>query len=596
MNRPPRPAPTPARFCAPLLALLVLGLPLSAGCEIKDMTEPPPADPEPPPEAPAEDPARPDGPPAGEVTAGSDYWLPDWVEPEEFAGYVGHPDRDLPGNDQRNLWTTWAALEPEPGEYDWSPITTALSAAEAGGWQISLHIQCVTWGGGDPERGVAIPRTVPEWVPGAFDLTEDDIIDLGGEWGLEVIPGWRPEIRARFDALLQALGETGVPQREALGSAYIHGISPSRGEEFWMDQGRLDMLEAHGDFDADVLATWFTERIDAYAGAFAGVEHKLAWVGTLGVWRWCEPDYEAVVRGLIQHAWDVGAGIRSGIVEKYNVWLEEPALGQSVDDAGYLHTDETIPPLAEERYFGNENEAYGDSWTWLFGGGAGDAIRYRLSMLRALQMQVRFLWTDDPAERLDPELSYYARFAFGKRVENSPDAWCYLRESAVGRHITPAGVVKNFERWLFQRDVPGGMTVPTERVDRTFNAGSIGDDDPDAFHDLLARRTDRENGQPHISFDLDDRFDVSGPVQIKVEIRDDSEASWRLEYEGADGSVQRTAAFTGQADGAVRTVSFTLDDVRFAGGLEHGMDFRIACEGPDDVTVRWVRVIRLQRP
>lgn len=590
MNRPLDPAPP--RLCAHLLMIVILALPLSAGCEIKDMTEPPPADSDPP----AEAPERPQEPPAVEVVTGSDYWLPDWVEPEEFAGYVDHPDPDLPGNDYRNVWTNWAELEPEPGQYDWSPITGALSAAEASGRRICLHILCVTWGGGDPDRGVEIPRTVPDWVPETFGLTEDDIIDLGGEWGLEVIPGWRPEIRARFDALLAALGRSGLPQREALGAAYIHGISPSRGEEFWLDQPRLDRLEARGDFDADVLATWFTERIDAYAAAFAGVEHKLAWVGTLGIWRWCAPDYEAAVRDLIQHAWDVGAGIRSGIVEKYNVWLEEPALGQSVDDAGYLHTDETIPPIAEGRYLGNENEAYGDAWTWLFGGRQGEAVRYRLSMLRALQMQVRFLWTDDAAETLDPGLSRYARFAFGKRVENSPDAWCYLRESAVGRHITPAGVVKNLERWLLQRDVPGGMTVPTERVDRTFNAGSIGDGEAGAYHDLLARRTDRSAGQPSIYFDLDDRFDPAGPVQIKVEIRDDSTATWHLEFEGSDGSLEQTSSFTGLGDGAVRTVTFTLDGARFSGGLDHGMDFRIMCTGPGDVIVRWVRLVRLQRP
>jgi hypothetical protein len=377
---------------------------------------------------------------------------------------------------------------------------------------------------------------------------------------------------------------------------YIHGISPSRGEEFWLEPWQTDRLESQGGFSAAVMQEWFESRMDAHAEAFGADIGKTAWVGKVDIWPYSGEDYREAASNLVEYAWSLGIGNRASIVEKYHISLREPALGQSIDDDGYLHTDETIPPIATERYFGDENEEYGESWNWRYGGTEGDWQRYRLAMLRALQMQVRFLWTGASAEQIDPELSTYARYAFGKTVATSPDAWAYLKESAISTALTPAGVVKNFERWLLQRDVPGGMTAPAERFDRGFNAGNVSDGAEGAYHDHVARRTDVASGERYIYFDLDDRFHTSGAVDIKVEILDDAEASWRLEYRDQSGALATTAAHVGSGDGEARTVTFTLDDARFDNGLDHGMDFRIVCDSVEDVTVRWVRLVRLTRP
>jgi hypothetical protein len=590
------------RWLAMLVALL-LALPLAGGCGIVDAPAPraedaaqvddddDDGDPVPVPGDPVEEPDY-------TVTDGCDHALPDWVEAEDFAGYVDHPDHDQPGigNAYRNWWTSWADLEPARGEYAWDRIEQRLAEAEAGGYRICLQLRNVVCGGGNADRGVTIPSAVPDWVFTEFGLGDDDIVDLGGDWGLEVIPAWRRDVSEAFCSFIRALGEQGFPQREALGAVYVHGISPSRGEEFWLDPHHVDILEAEAGLSAAVLEDWIVERLDAHAAAFGADVHKLAWVGLTEHWRYSGADYADAAWNIVQHAWSLGAGNRASIVEKYHISLNEPALGQSIDDQGYLHTDESIPPLATVRYFGDENEEYGESWNWRYGGVEGEWQRYRLAMLRALQMQVRFLWTTAHAEELDPDLSTYARYAMGKTVATSPDAWCYLKESAVSTAVTPAGVVRNFERWLYQRDVPGGVTVPAERYDRAFNAGNILDGADGAFHDMVARRTDRANAEPCIYFDLDDRFVTSGPVAIKVEVVDADTTSWRLEYADQAGVLTSTDAYAGPGDGAVRTVTFTLDDARFAGDLPQGMDFRLACDGPNDVVVRWVRLVRTVRP
>ncbi len=530
------------------------------------------------------------------VAEGEDYTLPDWVRKTPFTGYVDHPDVGDPAKEdgQKNVWVTWAELEPARGQYDWHLIDDALAAAGAGGYSISLQILSNVHGGGAPERGIVVPDCVPAWVFTELGLTDAEVVNLGWDFSMKVIPSWRPDIRDAFNEFVRAFGAAGYPQDPRLGSAYIHGISPSRGEEFWLDQGQIDLLELQAGFSAQALSDWIESRFQAYADAFAGVTGKLAWVGTLGSWRYCDPAYAAVASTLYQDAWRLGIGTRSSTIENYHAWINEPALGQAVDDNGYLTVDETIPPIATTRYFGDENEEYGDEWVFRFGSRAGEPQRYRFSMLRALQGRMRFLWTSAAAEQINPPLSTYARYEFGKSVADAPDAWAYLSETPAITFYSRPGVVRNFERWLKQRDVPGGVTVPADRVDREFNSGAVAAGQTALYYDYTARRTDVAGGNPHICFDLDDRFTVSGPVQIKVEIKDESSAGWRIEYADTRGGITATPSFRGHADGKVKTVTFTIPDAVFANRLESGMDFRIVCEGPGDVSARWVRLIRQQ--
>ena len=579
-----KPALRPSlRLLAPALAVLIAG----AGCANE------PVDPL------AGDPTRGPGGARMTVVQGEDYSLPSWVDPEPYSGYVGSRDLRRPAGSMRieNWWLPWAALEPERGVYDWTVVEEKLAAAAAGGYQLNMHLESITWGGGSEPLGIVVAQSVPAWVLDEFALTEADLINMGWEFDILVIPGWRPDIRDAFNELVRAFGARGYAESPQLAAAYIHAISPSRGEEFWMTQPALDRLErAHG-FTPQVLDDWITSRFAAYADAFAGQTHKLVWVGKQGAWRYLSGGrYADLTLRLVHDAWDLGAGNRSSAIELFNEWLNEPALGQSVDDQGYLHTDESLPPFTSVRYFGDENEEYGDAWTWRFGSRDGEPVRYRFSMLRALQMRMRFLWTGEAAEAINPALSTYAALSFGKTVTTSPDAWAYLRETPSTAYETSAAVIRNFERWLVQRDVPGGMTVPAQRTFREFNAGGNYQGQPDTWYDDLARRTDTANDNPHICFDLDSRFRVNGPVQIKVEILDDSKAYWHLEYMGTDHRPAVTGEFHNIGDGKVKTVTFTVPDAAFLGGLEHGMDFRITCDGPGDVTVRWVRLIRLQQP
>lgn len=530
------------------------------------------------------------------VTIGEDYSLPDWAYPEEYSGFIGNTEIPRPEGSMvvKHWWLSWAMLEPERGQYNWEYVDECIAAAAAGGYKLNMHLQSITYGGGDEERGIFVDQKVPDWVLEEFGIAEEDLINMGWEFDLLIIPGWLPEIRTAFNDMIRAFGEQGYPQSPQVASAYIHAISPSRGEEFWMTQSTLDLLERDHGFGIAVLDEWITSRLEAYGEAFSGVTHKLVWVGKQDSWRYLSGGkYADLALRLVEDAWALGAGNRSSAVEKFNLFLNEPALGQSVDENGYLVVDETLPPINSVRFFGDENEEYGAGWVWRFGSMDGEAARFRFSILRTLQTRMRFLWTSTEAEVINPPLHYYAGMSLGKTTENSPDAWAYLRETPTSTYHSPPGVVRNFERWLTQRDLPGGETVPAERTFREYYAGGYHGSGPDEWYDDLARRTDIASDNSFIYFDLDDSFIINGAVQIKVEITDNSDAVWHLDFTNTNHQLVSTDTFSNQNDGTIKTVTFSINQASFLNGFDNGMDFRIVCDGPGDVSVRWVRLVRM---
>jgi hypothetical protein len=142
--------------------------------------------------------------------------------------------------------------------------------------------------------------------------------------------------------------------------------------------------------------------------------------------------------------------------------------------------------------------------------------------------------------------------------------------------------VKNFERWLIQRDRDGARTVP---VMPASYAGSPG------VPEWTARSTDAAGGSDLIGFSLDDRFLAGGPyrVAIKVTYADAGHGAWALEVPEAGGGEATRTVRTADT-GAVRTATFFLDDAAFPARGED-FDFRIrAVEG--DAVVCFVRVIK----
>ena len=107
-----------------------------------------------------------------------------------------------------------------------------------------------------------------------------------------------------------------------------------------------------------------------------------------------------------------------------------------------------------------------------------------------------------------------------------PGATCAKASSRAGKQGQP---VKNFERWLYQRDADGARTLATEKVEVPPQMFEF---DRNHLYDLTARQTQMAKGQSLIRFGLDEAFLAGGPhaVAVKITYLDRANAEWQLEY------------------------------------------------------------------
>lgn len=522
-------------------------------------SEPPPPDPGPPVASPS--------PPwcsSDDVVDGWDWSLPPAVRPAERSGvaFSGRRPPGFAGNHLVNLVWSWARLEPEEGRYRFDDLAREIERAGRRADGVVLQVRAATARTEiqRDESSTELEGTAPAW------LTEGDLVavmpadlrvNLATPFAVHNLDVKDPEYHRRYLAMVHALGESGIPAMGEIAFVVVHGVSASRGEEAGLtatDEGMIACME---------------ERLEAWAHAFRGAEWKLAWVGDGDEGR------------LLARAYALGMGQRCGTAERYLMHVSAPKLGQLLGPEGDLLIDESCLPIAERRAFGDENEEYHpDVHVDRFGPVDTWPHRYRESMLRTLQMRRNWLWVES-SPWMDPPLLAFVGLELGRTVEDAPDAWCRLRESRI-RVAGAERSVRNFERWLIQRDRHGARTVP---VLPAVYAGA-----PDV-PEWTGRRTDVATGNDVIGFALDDRFLSGGPhdVAIKVTYADAGNGAWELVVPAAAGGEVTRTVHPGDT-GTIRTATFFLEDVAFPGRGED-FDFRIrAMEG--DAVVCLVRVIR----
>jgi len=284
----------------------------------------------------------------------------------------------------------------------------------------------------------------------------------------------------------------------------------------------------------------------------------------------------------------LGMGQRNGFVEHYMLHAPNPGLGQELDADGYLVVNERCPLIAENRASGDENEEYTSNHVERFGPIETFSHRYREATLRMLQMRRNFVWAEFGPWLINPPLLHYLALELGKTAQDAPDAWCYLRESVTKRGEQP---VKNFERWMYQRDADGARTLATGKVEVPPQMFEF---DPNHLYDLTARQTQMTKGQSSIRFGVDEAFLAGGPhaVAVKITYLDRGNAEWQLEY-FTDAQKTATRQVSCGDSGAAKTVTFILKDACFPGQGYKGMDMQIrALKG--DAVIRLVRVIKLR--
>lgn len=339
--------------------------------------------------------------------------------------------------------------------------------------------------------------------------------------------------------------------------------------------------------------------IDLFTTAFQGKEHTLVWTGYDNL-EYCDQETiwrDYIGRQISHYALSKGVGARHGGIERFNWALSDiPNWGTSLDTIGgkiYMRTNESVPLLADHRrIFGAEAECFGTCE----GGGLektlGTYYHKKMTMLKALQLRMRWIDVDKDFAREYPSLYEYVRKSVGKSVTTSPDCWVALRgahDDAYPHENVGANkfLVHNWERWLYQRDIePNGSTV-------------LADMTPDAWQKLAepvyeSRQTYHAQKQDYIYFDVDDRFAQQhngGAHTLKVTYLDNFVGSWYVEYSTDSTPYKKSFPVRNQNDGQWKTVSLLLPDVHFLNKQQGGMDFRIYNGGTNDIRVRFVRLL-----
>jgi len=469
------------------------------------------------------------------------------------------------------LWVKWRDIEQRPGEYDFSRVINRIKQANELGIDVILRILTCSKLRGSGSHALD-SGDAPLWLE---------------ELGVPLLPRKRdrdnlnfdpahPVFHQRYLRLVKEMDNSGIP--EMVKAAYVGYESHSFGDEGIGPYGESEAAEN------DALPH-VRERLDAWHNAFRGMEHKV------------------FMGGSSHYGFEKGFGVRRGFVEMFLYNIPNEDIGQHIDLNGYLYVDEDAPVIKYQCFNGEVNEEYEEAWT---SAGRGHRFgvttnsfpyRYFTSTLRALQMRCTYIHTTG---HLIPEMLPFLSLELARTVDDAPDVWCFLRESTLrastyrnkdsrNREISEeeqkSGIpIKNFARWLYQRDAKGYETRPAVRINHPIKMWMV---ENDKNYDHIARTGKR------IGFDIDDRWDEQkGAVAIKVTYFDNVKGSLEFISKSGNGTVQKLLSLRG--DGKLRTTTFLLDDMK-ANGLDHGYDFVLqAGNGTREITVSMVRVIELE--
>lgn len=488
------------------------------------------------------------------------------------------PQLTLPGAQTVvEMWIAWKELEPADGVFDFTGLKSQIDILRNRGFKAYLRIMTSDKDKAPSYMAGLVPSADPARVPHSRGKKCPG--SRGQPYDIE-----DQKFHSRYVRLVNEMAA--YCQDDVVTAVFVGWMSCSNGDEGIgpSNHGYLDGGEP----------TSVKERLKAWKQACAGHEHKV------------------VMAGTSRFGLDQGFGIREGFIEMY--WYRPPGTadhgsveGHTLGNDGYVTIDEHSPLANSGTTNADENEEYSPKWSseWrcarcgtLVGDKGGrwssDAslagsqsrwgpvksfpYRYMMSMLRSLQLRMNMLVLD-PRSLVNADISKFTALSLGKTREDTLDAWCFLVSA-----YTSQGLVKNWERWLTQRDRPGH---PKAQLDARFTAtptkaktNPIGLP-PGRRYDYLAKAA------TEFGFTFDDvfagRLASASSAWLKVSFFDASGAGSLSIVKTKDGDCDRSqqiATMAMHGTGDLRTATFVLkaatDIVKSARGS--GFDFCVVGE------------------
>ena len=541
------------------------------------------------------------GDPSAQNVSEDDWWLPEWVQPSPNSGYYGGSGTaPYTFPTITTVMLPWKYINPQENVYDWSLIDEPLMKGETIWVRFFLsdvsHVP--DW---FKQKHPTLKHNRYLWPDGGYDDVTGYIFGNGTiHSDGDFYAVWDPRYEAEYKKLLAAF-QSRYANNPQIAMIYFPDMWR------WGEYSLKFIPEMIKDgITPKAYLDWF-HRIWGYYSAASGNPGKLVYTGDPAsewIQDWPNADFMTAAdraawgaavnlpdggTTLSKFTLDQGGGARSGFTEVFNHFAQSPSWGITLTNSGsyrYTVVDDNNPLIkATDRFFGTENEDFAYMWP------ATDHYYFwKMAYLNSLRLRMNWVFAGDYSA--SPEIIDYARLTMGKHVNNSPDAWVALRQYK-DTWVDSTENIRNFERWLYQRDVAnGGQTYPTYQTNYT--SDYLAENGSNSYEAL---RTDTATENDYIYFNIDDAFIKGGQnkVMIKVTYLDNFASQWGVQYTAPGNGYKDSIQITNANDNKWKTVSFTISDAAFDNSQVGGMDFRIYNGGSGhDIVVRFVRVIKLK--
>jgi Secretion system C-terminal sorting domain len=548
--------------------------------------------------------------PINQLPNEDDWSLPSYITKNNNAGlYYAYTVPDA-----YSLLVRWRDLNPSENIYDWRAIDAAVALNVPFFIRIwaSDTLHCPKW--------VKVKHPTIPILHNRGGTNTDSYYDLFGISPSDFFALWDPGFDTEFKNFLLAFKAKNYLANPNVKFMYAPGAW--RYNE-WNLSEAVDEINSKAPITPANFIAWFKSHLDKYVDASNGYPYKMVFTGYGKIenpalygpnadWFFAANDTLNGNNILTSYAVSIGMGAREGAQENFNFSSDMYAWGapsvtfnninyQTITDNHPLHNDSL-------KIIGTENEAFCDP-NALIGGGVCSYYHIKMSTLKAMQLRINWLNVRDSLITYDPSLFQYFRLTANKSVKNSPDAWASLRQSydPLFSTIPPTPILnsprwihrvtlpyRNWEKWLTQREVlPNGKTVPVYQL----NTNNLFD--YYNFKAFEALRTDKINGSDYIYFNVDSNFIEGGSnnVQIKVTYLDNFTGNWWVEYDATGTQIfKQSASVINTNNNSWKTATINIPDAGFTNRQTGGMDFRIYNGGNSDITVRFVRVIKINDP
>ena len=497
-----------------------------------------------------------------EVVSGFDWRLPRYVQPSNVSGLIS----ETRGDDQYIRadfhMVRWDKTNPQPNVYDFSELERTLQNRP----QQHALLRLETYGRCE----------TPNWALEQLEVTPRGTILFWRDDYVRVLRPYIREVAKLVDNYPQIKGvQIGISDGQYRENCQKFSNKDGWGE-FNLKPDELRAAQNQYGLTPDLLESATKRIIDLYADEFGGNTSKLVF-NNFDQFSWetiAEP-YNAKMIPIANYAMNRGIGNRDGQIEhwmRYTKKVYGMSLKAENNNTCSLHMDEGLAKRVADRYWGTENEEFGDFY-WVrnvYGGIQNQPHRFFASSLRALQMRRNFMTIHGGAMQklTDPvyktqDFLRYLNLTLGKQMIDTPDAFILLGERYVANfrlteyperqncQANRGSAIRSYGRWMTESsDSKPSLRIDLPSNDQRWGQGFYLPGKLD--YEYAARSSDQFN------FNLNDelmrlRCPSACNIEVKVGYLDSNVNKIWVETSGAKSGALQTSG-----DNRIKTATFNL--------------------------------------